>query len=78
MDCQGRKLYGEPLEGIKVFTCFGISLDENLSYRVHAGKKMVSNCEKIINIMWFCSSCSWGCRWEFNAYDVQSYHQSSL
>lgn len=53
---KGLKLYGSPLEKVKVFKFLG---GRRLSYRVHVDK-MVSRCEKVVNIMRCLTDCPWG------------------
>ncbi len=50
LDCQGLKVYGEPLERVQVFKFLAVWLDEKLTYRTHV-EKTVGKCEKIFNIM---------------------------
>ena len=53
------RLYGEPIERVKVFRFLGVWFDEHMKWTVHVSK-IVEKCEKIMNVMRSMTGCEWG------------------
>lgn len=53
------KLYGQPLEHVKVIRCLGVWPDEKLTWKVYLEKNK-GTCKKVINIVRCLSGQEWG------------------
>ena len=53
------KIYGSPLEKVKVFKFLGVWLEERMTWAVHI-RKIVEKCDKVINILRSLAGCEWG------------------